>query len=266
MSTVIQEPIQQEDAPPQRQGPLPLTPSYYRSKAVTTHQGVNPLVMAANPLFTLINKLRATSNYSDLAYLQQQLTHEIRAFESQAQDSEHRPETILAARYLLCALIDDTILHTSWGNKSWQPLSLLSYFHGETWRSERFQLLLTRLLEEPKRHIDLIELAYFSLNMGFEGKHRKDIKEWEHYEVLKNKLYLALRQEKHYQKIFKTLPTGAAEEKPTKKLFYLPPTWLVFSTVALLLAVSLVSLRYFVKADAKNAYLTIKTLTQEGAP
>ena len=85
--------------------PLSHPQSYYRSKVYTANLGINPLIAAASTLFTLVAKLRESEAYTDINGLYQQLTHEIRAFENNAQAQKYRSDIILVARYVLCALL-----------------------------------------------------------------------------------------------------------------------------------------------------------------
>lgn len=153
--------------------PLAAPQSYYRSQIFTAHSGPNPLVAAAATLFVILQQLKQTQHYTQLDALQQQLIHEIRAFESYAQNQGYRSEHILLARYLLCATCDDIIQHTSWGShQQWQNYQLLAVFHKENLGAERFFIILDRLKEDARIYIDLLELIYLCLLTGFIGSYR----------------------------------------------------------------------------------------------
>jgi len=80
---------------------------------------------------------------------------------------------VLASRYVLCTLLDEIVLATPWGNQSaWTSQTLLNAFHNEGWGGEKFFLILDRLLQEPHKNVDLLELQYVCLALGFEGKMR----------------------------------------------------------------------------------------------
>jgi len=69
--------------------------------------------------------------------------------------------------------LDETAALTTWGgNGVWSSHSLLVTFHNETWGGEKFFQLLARLTRNPTLHIDLIELFYYCLALGFEGRYR----------------------------------------------------------------------------------------------
>lgn len=134
--------------------------------------GINPLVDSAGALLMLIAKLRLAVNQDNVAALQDRISGQIRQFESRAKNQGCERNTVLTARYLLCTSIDESVLKTPWGNKShWSSDSLLSRFHNENFGGEKFFQVTTILLQDPMKNIDLLELVYFCLSFGFEGKY-----------------------------------------------------------------------------------------------
>ncbi|KAF0811568.1 putative lipoprotein YiaD [Andreprevotia sp. IGB-42] len=135
--------------------------------------GSSPLVAAANPLLNLVPQIRATVHHPDPARLREQLLEELRQFELRARESGVPTETIIGARYCLCTTLDEAATLTPWGGGGiWSAHSLLVTFHNETWGGEKFFQLLARLSHQPQQHVDLLELQYFCLMLGFEGRYR----------------------------------------------------------------------------------------------
>jgi len=135
--------------------------------------GGNPLVAAANTLLNLVPQIRAMVSNQDPHGLQQILLENIRTFERRAADAGISMETIIGARYCLCTVVDEAAAQTPWGGSGvWPKYSLLVALHNETWGGEKFFQLLSKLVQTPHQHIDLIELMYFSLMLGFEGRYR----------------------------------------------------------------------------------------------
>ncbi|MBK9235432.1 MAG: DotU family type VI secretion system protein [Rhodoferax sp.] len=135
--------------------------------------GGNPLVAAANTLLNLIPQMRAMVTNPDPGAFQQVLLERIRQFETQAGAAGLNMETIIGARYCLCTVLDETAAQTAWGGTGvWPKYSLLVALHNETWGGEKFFQLLAKLIQTPHQHIDLIELMYFCLALGFEGRYR----------------------------------------------------------------------------------------------
>lgn len=155
-------------AAPLRPAPMDTGAAYFR-----TDRGLNPLVNAASTLIAVFEKTRQSINHADVGGLHQRLTNEIKAFEAKARDIGVRQEIILSARYLLCSVLDEAVLNTPWGSESaWAQRTLLTVFHGETSGGEKSFLILDRMRQSPAENIDIIELFYIFLSLGFEGKYR----------------------------------------------------------------------------------------------
>jgi type VI secretion system protein ImpK len=133
--------------------------------------GLNPLLQAANALLVLAGRVRTTLAPSDTGSLRRRALEAVRSFEERAASAGIPSETVLAARYALCATLDEAVLSTPWGAQSdWASQTLLVTLHRETWGGEKFFEMLERISRDPARHIDLMELQYACLALGFTGK------------------------------------------------------------------------------------------------
>jgi type VI secretion system protein ImpK len=144
-----------------------------RSNLPDVVSGGNPLLAAANRLLNLIPQIRAMATNDDPRALQQLLLESVREFEQRAGAAGVPMETVIGARYCICTVLDETAAQTPWGGSGvWPRHSLLVALHNETWGGEKFFQLLARLVQTPQQHIDLIELLYFCVMLGFEGRYR----------------------------------------------------------------------------------------------
>lgn len=133
----------------------------------------NPLLQAATPLLLLAVQLRHSTQLPDVARLREQTSAYVRRFESQAQAAGQSTQTIMAARYVLCAMLDESVLNAPWGEQSgWSQKTLLVTFHGESYGGAKFFQILDRLCADFNRHLDLIELMYVCLALGFGGRYQ----------------------------------------------------------------------------------------------
>jgi type VI secretion system protein ImpK len=134
---------------------------------------VNPLVRAANPLLLLSVQLRhSVAAPADIARLREQAVTQVHSFESYAQNAGINQQTIMAARYVLCTMLDESVNNAPWGDSSgWNQKTLLVTFHGETYGGAKFFQILDRLSVDFSRHLDLIELMYICLALGFGGRY-----------------------------------------------------------------------------------------------
>jgi len=135
--------------------------------------GLNALVQAASPLLLLAVQLRNSVSQPDAAHLRDQVIAQVRQFESHAQAAGVAAQTVTAARYVLCSTLDESVMNTPWGQQSgWAAKTLLVIFHGESYGGEKFFVILDRLCADFSRHIDLIELMYICLTLGFGGRYQ----------------------------------------------------------------------------------------------
>ena len=134
--------------------------------------GGNPLVRAANPLLLLAAQLRNSAEAPDAAVLRERAVAYIRRFDDLAARAGADGQTSVAARYVLCTMLDEAVLDSPWGDQTgWQRQTLLVTFHGETYGGEKFFAILDRLSQDMVRHIDLVEMMYLCLALGFGGKY-----------------------------------------------------------------------------------------------
>jgi type VI secretion system protein ImpK len=131
----------------------------------------NQLIRAAEPLLTLITQIRHTVDHTNVDALRAQVIEEVKLFERKLGQIGYSMRTIIAARYCLCTAIDETVLGQQWGTQSvWVQGSLLSIFQKETWGGERFYVILEDALRDIRGNIDFIELIYYLISLGFEGR------------------------------------------------------------------------------------------------
>jgi type VI secretion system protein ImpK len=159
--------------------------------------GDNPFITHAFALLSLVPKFRSLPFHPAVNELQAQLVDEIRRFEQRLQKQGIRPEQVRIASYFLCTLIDETVLNTPWGNQSsWGQHSLLIQFHREAKGGERFFEILERLQSHPSDHLDLLELAYLCLSLGFEGKYQLAERGLRDLDQLRQQLYILIQRTK----------------------------------------------------------------------
>ncbi|MEI8054773.1 MAG: type IVB secretion system protein IcmH/DotU [bacterium] len=175
---------------------LPISSGLYRSRIYTTSASINPLIVACDPILTLVASLKTIEYPSDRNKFLEDLAHEIRAFEHRARFTNYPENIITAARYALCCLLDETIALTSeWGkDNGWLNNNLLTIFHNENYGGEYFFTIIDRALENIAHNLHLIELLYLCLNFGFAGKHRNTAYGKSELASVTNKLYQTICQ------------------------------------------------------------------------
>lgn len=190
---------------------------------------INPLVTAAAPLLTLATQLQEQRHAPDLKTLHTTLCQEIKTFETKTRASGYSSTISLAARYFLCALLDEMIIHTLWGDHHWNAYTLLNTFQHESSSDERFFAILERSSEDAITNIDLLELAYLCLSMGYQGKYRKT-SDNAALTTLMDKLYQLIREVRgEFSKCLFITPIVKPIFKPKRwyTRWRLPPLWAV---------------------------------------
>jgi len=159
--------------------------------------GLNPLLALANRLLLAVPQLRSTRHVEDVAALRNALAQGLRDFAARAAAAGIAPERVMAARYVLCTMIDEAAAATPWGGMGgWAQHSLLTMFHNETEGGEKVFQLMARLAEKPEVHRDLLELIYAALTLGFEGRYRVIPNGGAQLEAVRDKLAQILRRQR----------------------------------------------------------------------
>ncbi len=211
------------------------SPAVARTDLPDVISGGNPLVASANALLNLIPQIRAMVSNSDPEGFQRLLLANIREFERGAGVAGVPIETVIGARYCLCTVVDEAAAQTPWGGSGvWPKFSLLVALHNETWGGEKFFQLLAKLVQTPHQHIDLIELMYFCLMLGFEGRYRVIENGSSQLETLKARL-LALIESTRGDRSSALSIRWKGEERKAAPPWTMVPLW-VATALALLLA------------------------------
>ena len=268
-STVfIPQPGAQRKTPPPQPvvSSAPAAPAFVTdagAELLSVQRGLNPLISAAATLLAVATKLRNTPQHADVAGLHRHLVDEIKVFDSKLKVQNTRPEIALAARYQLCATLDEAVMNTPWGAQAgWSQHSLLSLFHKETSGGEKFFAILKKMMEAPSTNLDLIELDYLLLSLGFEGKFRIDPRGRDQLETLRDNLYNTI--EKLRGEFAQDLsPNGAGTVRARKGLTEYVPLWVITAIVLALMLVSYSAFRVWIFNATEPTATQLQTLSQQ---
>ncbi len=198
--------------------------------------GINPLVKAASPLLAVAIRLRGRVQMADVDGLRRRVADAVREFKTRALATGLDTRTLRAARYALCATIDDLVLATPWGSQSaWAAQSLTSSFQNEVSGGERFFDILAQMERELGRHAEVVELMCLCLSLGFEGRYRIMPRGAASLAEFRENLFRTIRQRRvDYERELSPHWRGAgAAFRPLKARI---PLWVVGSATAFLAA------------------------------
>jgi type IV/VI secretion system ImpK/VasF family protein len=152
---------------------FPLELGYFRSKLFITDAFTNPLVSAASPLISLLERVHIAGQLPEVEELQQHILHEFKAFFSKMHLQHYSEEFYILSNYLLCATTDEllgkTYTRLFGQNKTFQAFTPIS--QDDIGPEENFFKIINHLLTDPESFLDIIELSYYCLLIGFEGKY-----------------------------------------------------------------------------------------------
>lgn len=133
----------------------------------------NEMLRAASPLLLMLGKLRAGLVRAQSARIMEDVARAIDRFEANMTGSGYSVDQSQVAKYALAATADDVVQNIPVDDRRlWTQYSMLSQFFGERTGGIRFFEELNRMRADPLANIDVLELMYACLAVGFEGVHR----------------------------------------------------------------------------------------------
>ena len=145
---------------------------YYRSKLFTASSTTNPLVAAAGPLLSLLERLGISHTLPPIISIRDNIEHELHAFHSRLAGLHYGEELIAIALYLLSATIDE-LLGKNYIRLYGQPAEFKAFTplsHDQAGPQRRFFEIINHIKERTNQYLDILELAYYCLIAGFEGE------------------------------------------------------------------------------------------------
>jgi type VI secretion system protein ImpK len=227
--------------------------------------GRNPILQAATPLMAIASRLQWSVAQADALALRTQATQEVRAFDDRLRARGVPPEDALVARYLLCTFFDSAVLNTPWGAQSeWAGQSLLLSFHKEKAGGEKFFQILERMEAQPSRYIDLLELQYVCLALGYEGMYRLDDRgRGGRLAEIQHALFRTIRETRKLRAEELSVHWRGVEDRRNPVLRYIP-WWMVGAAALAILITAFVF--YTVRLNSQAAPIKQALLTPAQPP
>ncbi|MFK7913443.1 MAG: type IVB secretion system protein IcmH/DotU [Pseudomonadales bacterium] len=212
--------------------PPPQAPQGQISVGDIMQTGANPILAAATTLLAMVGQLRRTVSYEDIASLFELLRKEVKQFEAQVAKQPNGAQSATIASYVVCGFVDEAILNTPWGVQSdWANKTLLAEFHDEIWAGEKTFAVLERLREDPNQYLQLIELVYVCISLGFAGKYRRREQGMQELEQLRGELYRLINNHRpSYERELSPNWRGATD--PRSRLTRYVPAWVLLAAAA----------------------------------
>ncbi|WP_102690579.1 type IVB secretion system protein IcmH/DotU, partial [Burkholderia pseudomallei] len=151
----------------------------------------NPLLEAATPLLRMLADMPATLDTSEaVASLRTLLVREVALFQNLCEKADLPWKHMAVVRYCLCTALDEAANRTRWGGGGvWASQSLLITYEGEVDGGEKFFLLIGRMATDPQEYVDILEILYRVLGLGFEGRYSVVADGRRHLEQIRQRLW-----------------------------------------------------------------------------
>ncbi|HHX8487565.1 TPA: type VI secretion system protein TssL, long form [Vibrio diabolicus] len=224
--------------------------------------GNNPLLAEANGLLSIIGQIRATATHSDPLFLKETLAQKLRDYENRLRHHDVDLDTIDTARYCLCCSLDEAVLNTNWGGHSfWSHDSLLSSFYASSQGGEAFFKYLDKCMAQPDTNLDLLELMYVCLSLGFLGQYRLEKNGLESHRKLRRQIIAIL---KSYGRGIPQELSNSIEQHILNgsKASDRAPLWVVCSVTAALLVCIFMYFSYELNRASNRTFSQLVNLVQ----
>ena len=146
---------------------------YFRSKLFSSNTAANPLVAAASPLLSLLERLGQSPSLPAIEPLRDNIEHELFAFLTRMNNQHYNQDWIALSHYLLCATLDE-LIGKNYLRLTGQSQSFKAFTPSPSQNlgpETQFFIILAHVKERANQYLDILELAYYCLIAGFEGEH-----------------------------------------------------------------------------------------------
>jgi type VI secretion system protein ImpK len=134
---------------------------------------VNLLLECSATVFALTAKLRSTAETTVLSDFRDQIIKSFDVLERMAFERQIGASTVQDAKYALAAYVDETVLASENSKRmEWMSQPLQLEFFGEHLAGEAYFEKLNTLRQGGEKNLDLLELYYTCLQLGFEGMYK----------------------------------------------------------------------------------------------
>ncbi|MBY4677073.1 type IVB secretion system protein IcmH/DotU [Marinobacterium arenosum] len=132
----------------------------------------NQLLNAGAELLSLCVTVSRMPQPDDLHRFRHGLISSISELKQRIAALDYPPSVADKTCFLFCIVLDEMILHSEWGEScGWENQTLLSELFGVRDGGEQFYRVADKALSQPNLLIDLLELIYLFLKVGFRGQY-----------------------------------------------------------------------------------------------
>ncbi len=166
------------------------------------------------------------------------LKQEVRVFQRLCEQANVRRDHMIGARYCLCTALDDAATQTRWGKREtgvrWIATSLATEFHEDRHGGDKAYLLTGRLMQSAREHIDLLEIIYRALSLGFLGCYRHEVEGARKHDAVRKSIYRELQAQRPAT-VIALSPHGHSDARGHRLTIHDVPVLLSFALAGVIL-------------------------------
>jgi type VI secretion system protein ImpK len=135
--------------------------------------GTRDMVSLSTDLFLIAIRMREAEELGDPEALRKLIVYYLDLFRKNCKAAGIGEDSVSDALYAIVALIDETVLSNPGECRDfWFGRSIQLDLFGDNIAGEEFFRRLQKLLEQPEKKKDALEVYYLCLSLGFEGKYK----------------------------------------------------------------------------------------------
>ncbi len=133
----------------------------------------NQLINISTELLATTLKISSIPEPDNLSTIRELLIKEINEIKTKATSLNYPIAVIDKLCFLYAVVLDEFIIYSEWGEKcGWENRPLLSQLFGMRNGGELFFSVAEKAVRQPQKMIDLLEVIYIFLHIGFKGQYR----------------------------------------------------------------------------------------------
>lgn len=176
------------------------TPLSLEQRLTNVKAARNPLLEASKTLLRALADMPDNLEEKGMLGWCQLLGEELHVFTTLCEQANLRRDHVLAVRYALCTALDEAASLKPWAGGvgastgPWSSHALLQTFHQEGDGGQKVFLLIGRLASNPQEHLDVLEIMFHLLGLGFEGHYRTQADGRRMLETVRHRLFTLLAE------------------------------------------------------------------------
>ncbi|MFW7524230.1 type IVB secretion system protein IcmH/DotU [Vibrio ostreicida] len=192
----------------------------------------NQLINISSELLATTLKVSTLPEPEDVTTLRHQLVSSINEIKTKGAELTYPVAVIDKLCFLYAVVLDELIIYSEWGEKrGWENKTLLSELFGMRNGGELFFTVAEKATRQPHKLIDLLEIIYIFINIGFKGQYRETGSE--QLKIFDHQLEQVISQYRQSNSIHcRTRVKLPKMRKPTRRKRYLLTTLFFVTLIA----------------------------------